>query len=159
VGIDLSPSIVQLAKESRPNLYDEFIVGDIQEILHRYASQKKYTSLIVAADAFIYFNDLNTLLGRVSSGLEEGGYIVFSLENVSYENEQRLQELKPEWSWQLTPSGRVAHRKEYVEKTARAHSLDTVLYETLDNFREENGVGVRGHLFVLKKQKEKRDEL
>ena len=89
MGIDLSPSIVQLAKESRPNLYDEFIVGDIQEILHRYASQKKYTSLIVAADAFIYFNDLNTLLGRVSSGLEEGGYIVFSLENVSYENEQQ----------------------------------------------------------------------
>ena len=67
--------------------------------------------------------------------------------------------MKPDWRWQLTPSGRVAHRKEYVEDTAKVHSLETVLYEKLDNFREENRVGVRGHMFVMKKQKPGKDEL
>lgn len=51
-----------------------------------------------------------------------------------------LQQLKPLWRWQITPSGRIAHRKEYVEEIAEAHSFDVVLYEKLDNFREEKGV-------------------
>ena len=71
----------------------------------------------------------------------------------------RLNQLKPGWRWQLTPSGRVAHRKQYVKDIARVHSLDTILYEKLDDFREENGVGVRGHMFVLKKQTQGKDEL
>ena len=50
-----------------------------------------------------------------------------------------------------TPSGRVAHRRQYVEDTVKAHSFDVILYENLDDFREEHGRGVRGHLFVLKK--------
>lgn len=71
----------------------------------------------------------------------------------------RLNQLKPDWRWQLTPSGRVAHRKQYVEDVARAHSFDITLYEKLDDFRAENGKGVRGHMFVLKKHAERKDEL
>ena len=74
------------------------------------------------------------------------------MENVAIENEKRLDKLKPDWRWQLTPSGRVAHRKEYVSLTANALSLETVLYEKLDAFRRENGKDVRGHMFVLQKQ-------
>ncbi|KAL9191055.1 hypothetical protein ACHAXT_000761 [Thalassiosira profunda] len=158
IGVDLSPKILDLARERRPNVYDELKTGDIIEILHQYGEQKEQVSLLVAADTFIYFNDLNDLFDLTQAGLEEGGYAVFSLENVSVDNEKRLRMLKPDWRWQLTPSGRVAHRKEYVEETAKFHSLETVLYEKLDNFREEQGVGVRGHLFVMKKQTGK-DEL
>mmetsp|Transcript_12889 Transcript_12889/g.23155 ORF Transcript_12889/g.23155 Transcript_12889/m.23155 type:complete len:614 (-) Transcript_12889:272-2113(-) len=159
VGVDLSPAIIDLAKQSRPDLYSEFKTGDIKEILHQYASQGKQISLLVAADTFIYFNELSILFDAIKMGLAEGGYAIFSLENVSIENEKRLDQLKPNWRWQLTPSGRVAHRKQYVEETARAHSLDTILYEKLDNFRAESGVGVRGHMFVLKKQAQGKDEL
>lgn len=53
----------------------------------------------------------------------------------------------------------MAHRKEYVEAVAKQHSLDTILYEQLDQFREESGVGVRGHMFVLKKRTVNRKEL
>ena len=105
------------------------------------------------------FNDLNQLFTSIATGLEEGGYAIFSLENVSIENEKRLNKLKPDWRWQLTPSGRVAHRKEYVSLTAKAHSLETVLYEKLDAFRRENGKDVRGHMFVLQKQAHAKDEL
>ena len=54
---------------------------------------------------------------------------------------------------QLTLSGRVAHRKQ------RAHSLNTVLYKKLDDFGTENGRGVRGHIYVLKKAIYGKDEL
>lgn len=70
-----------------------------------------------------------------------------------------LAESKPDWRWQLTPSGRFAHRKEYVEHVGESHQLKVVHYETLDGFRHEMGKAVRGHLFVMRKQTLTRDEL
>ena len=81
--------------------------------------------------------------------------MTFFLFNITH----RLDQVKPDWRWQLTPSGRVAHRKQFVEATAAKHSLNVILYETLDNFREESGRGVRGHMFVLKKDTGVKDEL
>ncbi len=59
---------------------------------------------------------------------------------------------KPEWRWQLTPSGRFAHRKEYVEQVGKDHHLELLHYESLDGFRHEMGKAVRGHVFVMKKR-------
>jgi predicted TPR repeat methyltransferase len=92
-------------------------------------------------------------------GIHDGGYAVFSLENVSGESEARLDMIVPQWRWQLTPSGRVAHRKEYVEDVAKANSFEIIIYEKLDNFRKEKGHGVRGHLFILRKKALGKDEL
>ena len=158
IGIDLSQKIIEHAKTKRPGLYDSFQTGDIKPILRDYAKQP--ISLLVAADTFIYFNDLTDLFASMKDGIEEGGYAVFSLENVSEESEARLNAIVPQWRWQLTPSGRVAHRKEYVEDIAKANSFQTILYDKLDNFRAEKGEGVRGHLFVLRKDSSlKKDEL
>jgi len=158
IGIDLSPKIIEHAKTKRPGLYDSFQTGDIKPILRDYAKQP--ISLLVAADTFIYFNDLTDLFASMKDGIGEGGYAVFSLENVSEESEARLNAIVPEWRWQLTPSGRVAHRKEYVEDIAKENGFQTVLYDKLDNFRAEKGEGVRGHLFVLRKDSSlQKDEL
>ena len=157
IGVDLSPSIIEQAKIKRPGLYNSFQTGDIKLLLQGYAQEQ--ISLFVAADTFIYFNDLSDLFASLQAGIEDGGYAVFSLENVSQESETRLNELVPQWRWQLQASGRVAHRKEYVEDVAQAHRFQTILYEKLDNFREEKGSGVRGHLFVLRKDDSVNDEL
>ena len=69
-----------------------------------------------------------------------------------------LAESKPDWRWQLTASGRFAHRKEYVHDVGQRHSLQLVHYEPLDGFRYERGVAVRGHAFVVQK-KTMKDEL
>lgn len=69
----------------------------------------------------------------------------------------RLMKTKPDWRWQLTASGRFAHRKEYVESMAQRHQLRVVHYEPLDSFRYENGIGVQGHAFVLQKKAETPD--
>ena len=50
VGVDLSPTIIKLAEQSRPNLYDDLRTGDIKEILREYEQK---VSLLVAADTFI----------------------------------------------------------------------------------------------------------
>ena len=50
---------------------------------------KGKVDLLVASDTFIYFNDVNGLFSAVHNSLKDGGYAVFSLENVSVDNEQR----------------------------------------------------------------------
>ena len=70
-----------------------------------------------------------------------------------------LMHSKPEWRWQLTPSGRFAHRKEYVEEVGSTHQLELIHYESLDGFRHEMGKAVRGHIFVMRKRQQSTDEL
>lgn len=82
--MDLSEAILDEAEKLRPGLYDERIVGDVTEVIRR----KQPLSLIVAADSFIYFGDLDPLFDSIEEGLEENiGHIAFTLENVSAEDE------------------------------------------------------------------------
>jgi len=146
IGVDLSASIIEQAIQKRPGLYDDTRVGDIVEI---FKELRNTISLIVAADSYIYFGDLVPLFEAMVIGLEADGYIAFTLENVAADMEQDLQSSKPDWRWQLTASGRFAHRQSYVESVARDHGLRVVHYEPMNGFRYEHGVEVRGHLFVL----------
>ncbi len=83
IGVDLSEAILDEAEKMRPKLYDERIVGDVAEVIR----SKQPISLIVAADSFIYFGDLVLLFESIRDGLEIGGYIAFTLENVGAEDE------------------------------------------------------------------------
>ena len=83
IGVDLSEAILDEAERLRPNLYNERIVGDVTQIIR----EKWPVSLIVAADSFIYFGDLDPLFDSIKEGLDDDGYIAFTLENVSTEDE------------------------------------------------------------------------
>jgi predicted TPR repeat methyltransferase len=83
IGVDLSEAILDEAERLRPNLYDERIVGDVTEVFRN----KKPVSLIVAADSYIYFGDLDPLFSSIRDGLEQNAYLAFTLENVDAENE------------------------------------------------------------------------
>lgn len=148
IGVDLSETIIQQALLARPHLYDEVVAGDVTDVIR----DKEPVNLIVAGDSFIYFGDLDPLFDSVCYGLEASGYIAFTLENVRNVDEAVLIETKPDWRWQLTASGRFAHRKEYVIEAAKHKGLDIVHYESLDGFRYEHGEPVRGHIFILSKQ-------
>lgn len=147
VGVDLSQTIIDQAVKKRPNLYDETVADDVTNVFRR----MKPISLIIAADSYIYFGDLDPLFDAMEEGLESGGYVAFTLENVDAGTEAVLSQTKGDWRWQLTPSGRFAHRKEYVLEVAKMHHLQLNHYEALDGFRHERGVPVRGHMFVLRK--------
>jgi predicted TPR repeat methyltransferase len=51
VGVDLSEAIIEEAKRSRPDLYDETRTGDVTDAFR----EMKPISLIIAADSYIYF--------------------------------------------------------------------------------------------------------
>lgn len=150
IGVDLSEAILNQAKEKRPRLYDEVVAGDVTEVFRDRAP----ISLIIAGDSFIYFGDLDPLFESMRDGLGEAGYAAFTLENVAKETETALAASKPDWRWQLTASGRFAHRMEYVVSVGQRFNLALVYYEPLDGFRFEHGVGVRGHIFIMQKIRE-----
>ena len=152
VGVDLSESIIEEGKTLRPDLYDEVYVGDVIETFR----ERKPIDLIIASDSYIYFGDLDPVFQAMREGLGDGGYVALSLENVSTMSETSLNSAKPDWRWQLTPSGRFAHRKQYVEAIAEQHAMEVVRYETMDAFRYEKGEGVRGH-FVLRKAAQEKE--
>jgi predicted TPR repeat methyltransferase len=81
----LSPSIIEEAVKARPDLYDETKVGDVTEIFQ----EMKPIDLIIAADSYIYFGDLNPLFKAMSEGLNDNGIVAFTLENPPEEYEEK----------------------------------------------------------------------
>jgi predicted TPR repeat methyltransferase len=71
------------AEKLRPGLYDERVEGDITEVFRN----RKPISLIIAADSYIYFGDLEPLFEAMEEGLGTDGTAAFTLENVDTENE------------------------------------------------------------------------
>ena len=84
IGVDLSEAIIVEAQKSRPGLYDDVRVGDITDVFR----ELKPISMIVAADSYIYFGDLEPLFQSMEDGLAEGGYVAFTVENVDRESEE-----------------------------------------------------------------------
>ena len=83
IGVDLSQVIIDEAQRLRPNLYDETIAGDVADVF----CNKKPISLVVAADSYIYFGDLDPLFESMEEGLSVDGIVAFTLENVDADNE------------------------------------------------------------------------
>lgn len=83
IGVDLSQAILDEAEKLRPGLYDERIAEDVTEVFR----ERKPLSLIVAADSYIYFGDLDPLFESMQESLADGAYAAFTLENVDAENE------------------------------------------------------------------------
>ena len=51
------------------------------------SQQEKPISLIVAADSYIYFGDLDPLFESMEEGLSVDGMVAFTLENVDQDDE------------------------------------------------------------------------
>jgi predicted TPR repeat methyltransferase len=83
IEVHVREAILDEAQKLRPNLYNERIAGDLVEIIR----MKKPGSLIVAADTLIYFGDLEQLFDSIEEGLDDNGYVAFTVENVSTEDE------------------------------------------------------------------------
>lgn len=80
----MSEAIIEEAVKIRPNLYDKTRVGDVTEVFR----EMKPVSLIIAADSYIYFGDLGPLFQSMEEGLEDGGFVAFTLENVEKESQE-----------------------------------------------------------------------
>jgi predicted TPR repeat methyltransferase len=131
VGLDLSPRMVDHARDR--GIYDEVVVGEITAALQE---QPATWDVIVAADAIIYFGALEDLMTAAARSLRPGGRLVFSVER----SEGR--------DYELGPSGRYAHSREYVARLTRAAGLQEEAF-TETELRKEGSNRVAGYLAVF----------
>jgi predicted TPR repeat methyltransferase len=78
VGVDLSPAM--LAQARAKGLYDQLVEGDALDFLATEAASKARYQLILAADVFMYLNDLAPVLKAAAAALAAFGTIAFSVE-------------------------------------------------------------------------------
>jgi len=136
IGVDISPAMLKQAGDKK--LYDSLVNAEITEYLKDNTNR---FDLIVSADVFTYFGDLEDLFKYVSISLKRKGRLLFTIsENKINEDE-----------YFLHTSGRFVHKKEYVENTLKKFSL-TIEKAEEKVLRLEAGKEVFGFIFSAIKE-------
>jgi predicted TPR repeat methyltransferase len=131
-GIDLSPSMVQKARER--DIYDELTVADIMDWLA--ACERRY-ALVVAADTVVYLGELSALFAGVARVLSPGGHFLFTVETTTGDG------------FELGPKRRWRHSESYLRLVARSAELELAGFLACE-LRREAGVPVEGLAVALR---------
>jgi predicted TPR repeat methyltransferase len=136
VGVDLSPAMLARAREK--GLYDRLIEAEVRRYLNDEAQIGAHYHLVIAADVFMYFDDLLPVLEAAAKVAAPAGQIAFSVE--THDGDGIL----------LRDTLRYAHGKPYVQKAIYEAGLKPVSLDSAST-RSEKGVPVPG-LIVLAKR-------
>lgn len=132
-GIDLSPEMIELARER--GVYDRLEVAEITAWLD--GTQAEF-DLIAACDCLVYFGDLQGVAASAAKRLKPGGWFAFTTERGA------------RYPFHLTDSGRYTHHPDHVREVAAKAGLMVARLE--EGFlRTERGVEVTGLLALLRK--------
>ncbi len=132
-GIDISEEMVAVAKNKK--IYDQLIVGDIEEHLDSFTE----LDLILAADVFTYIGELNEIFKRVKKALKKEGWFAFSVEKTTKS------------PFELQASIRYAHSQEYLESLIKEYGFKKIRLEET-KLRTQKDQPVRGYLVVLRSE-------
>jgi predicted TPR repeat methyltransferase len=133
VGVDLSPAM--LAQARAKGLYDRLIEAEVRHFLAEEAKISVRYHLVLAADVFMYFDDLAPVLEAASQVVAPTGQLVFSVE--THDGDGVL----------LRETLRYAHSEAHVQRAVTAAGLKPVSLDFAST-RTEKGVPVPG-LIVL----------
>ncbi|WP_020586915.1 tetratricopeptide repeat protein [Desulfobacter curvatus] len=134
-GVDVSEKMLEKAAEKK--IYSRLEVFDIMQ---PWAFPVKF-DLIYSSDVFVYFGDLDQIIKSAVTCLAPGGKIAFSVEKLKDDATD----------YQLYPSGRYAHSRNYVQTCLNRHGLEPLALESAD-IRKQSGDPVEGFLVVAQKQ-------
>jgi predicted TPR repeat methyltransferase len=161
-GVDLSPEMVDTARQNRPDCYDELLVGDVTERSIYAGANNDNTGngdesiyrstrwdLIYACDVFVYLGDLSPVFALVSEHLsDQDGVFAFSTELLHDEDSgDSTTDGQP---YMLQSTGRFAHSVSYLNELAGRHNL-CVRASTIRPIRKNAGKDILGCLMVLSK--------
>jgi predicted TPR repeat methyltransferase len=132
VGVDLSPAMLAIAERKR--IYDRLVAGDLIAFLE---TADRPFDLIVAADVFVYLDDLAPVLRLAARRLAPSGAIAFSVE--THAGDGAI----------LRDTLRFAHGEAHLRQAAAEASLD-VAYLDKASTRIEKNWPVEGLLAVLR---------
>jgi predicted TPR repeat methyltransferase len=133
VGVDLSPAM--LAKARTKGLYDRLVEGEILGFLASEAAAKARYHLILAADVFVYLDDLAPVLSAAARVRAPSGLLAFSVE--TYDGDGVT----------LRETLRYAHGAAHVRAALAAAKLIPVSLDAAAT-RTEKGVAVPGLIVV-----------
>jgi predicted TPR repeat methyltransferase len=133
VGVDLSPAM--LAQARSKGLYDRLIESEVGAFLAGEARIKARYHLVLAADVFMYFEDLAPVLTLAAQVLASPGQLAFSVE--THEGDGVT----------LRETLRYAHGKAHVQAALAAAGLKPISLDFAST-RTEKGVPVPGLIVV-----------
>ncbi len=148
VGVDLSPAMLEQAR--RRGCYDELTCAELTSFV---ADCRTRFDLVMAADVFCYFGELVPAFTAVSHLLQDGGWFVFSVEDLSVNSSQDpcvcSNDLSRTTGFRLLEHGRYAHEPGYVRAALASSGLqaESVAAEIL---RSERGAPVHGLIFAAR---------
>jgi predicted TPR repeat methyltransferase len=112
VGVDLSPAMI--ARAEAKGLYRRLVTADLIDALAAEKSEQKHYDLAVAADVFVYVNELGRIVAAVTDILTPDGLFAFTVETHAGEGIK------------LLPTLRYAHAEAYVRTVLREVGLAVV---------------------------------
>jgi len=127
VGVDLSPAMIAQAEGKQ--LYDRLVTGELTDFLKAEVSNHAEYDLVLAADVFVYVNDLAPILAAAAQVLSPGGFFAFTVETHAGDGVQ------------LLPTLRYAHGEPYIRRALTAAGL-TLGSASKGAVRSEKGVPV-----------------
>ncbi len=127
VGVDLSPAMI--AQASAKGIYDRLETADVADALDQEVARGATYQLVVAADVFVYLNDLAPIATRVAGVLAPDGIFAFTVETHASDGVK------------LLPTLRYAHGEAYVRGVLEDASLTLARLEQ-KSVRSEKGVPV-----------------
>lgn len=133
-GVDLSSDMINIAESKE--IYDQLIISELSDYLRN--SDSAVWNLIIAADVFSYFGDLDTIFQLVSAVLKPSGRFVFTVEKNHGDN------------FILQSTMRYAHSKAYITTLAERYGF---VISDIDNLvlRQQRKQPIEGYLVVLQK--------
>src|SRR5579862_3346231 len=135
VGVDLSPEMIELARERA--LYDRVEVAEIGAWLEK--NEERF-DLAVSCDTFIYFGDLRELTASIAKALDPNGIFAFTVERGDH------------YPYHLADSGRYTHHPNYLREVATASGMEVACLE--EGFlRMEYGAEVTGLFAAFRMQR------
>ncbi|WP_035061330.1 tetratricopeptide repeat protein [Andreprevotia chitinilytica] len=129
-GVDLSGGMLERAQTT--GRYHTLVKAGLGGFLVLHPQEY---DLIVAADTLIYFGDLAEVLGGMAGALRAGGHVVLTFET--------LIPTASGQEYKLQPSGRYAHRPDYIEHCLRQAGFVETTART-EVIRIELGVPIAG---------------
>jgi predicted TPR repeat methyltransferase len=133
VGVDLSRGM--LAQARAKGLYDRLVESEILDFLVRETETGARYHLVIAADLFMYFDDLAPLLAAVAQVSASGGHVAFSVETHEGDGITVRETL------------RYAHDKAHVEASLASAGLKLIGIDCAST-RTEKGFPVPGLIVV-----------
>jgi predicted TPR repeat methyltransferase len=132
-GVDLSPAMI--AQAAAKGFYDRLLVGELAEFLADETARARKYQLVLAADVFVYLNDLVPIMAAIVRVLAPGGIVAFTVER------------NPGNGVKLLSTLRYAHAETYLRNTLEAAGL-AVAHFAEAAARSEKGVPVDGLVVV-----------